>query len=55
MTNACNIFVGKPGSKHRCNNNIKMDIDEVGCMGMDMINLVQDAVLSRAFVGMRAS
>ena len=41
-------LVGKPEGKrplgslrHRCENNIKMDIQEVGCGGMDWIQVVQ--------------
>jgi len=43
------VLVGKPGGKrplgrlrHRCGDNIKMDLQEVGCGGMDWIELAQD-------------
>jgi hypothetical protein len=43
------VLVGKPMGnrqhgrpRHRCKNNIKMDIQEMGCGGMDWINLAQD-------------
>jgi len=43
------ILVGKPGGKrplgsprHRWEDNIKMDFQEVGCGGMDWIELAQD-------------
>jgi hypothetical protein len=43
------VLVGKPEEKrtlgrprHRWNNNIKMDLQEVGCGGMDWIGLAQD-------------
>jgi hypothetical protein len=41
--------VGKPEGerplgrqRRRCEDNIKMDLREIGCCGMDWINLVQD-------------
>jgi hypothetical protein len=47
--NAYTIFVGKPEGKrplgrpsHRWVDNIKMDLTEIGCDGMDFINLAQD-------------
>jgi len=43
------VLVGKPGGKrpmgrprHRWEDNIKMDLQEVGCGGMDWIELAQD-------------
>jgi hypothetical protein len=39
---------GKP--KHRWENNIKMDLQEVGCDGMDRIDLAQDRNRWRALV-----
>ena len=43
------VLVGKPGGKrplerprHRWEDNIKMDIQEVGCGGMDWIEQAQD-------------
>jgi hypothetical protein len=42
-------LVGKPEGKrplgrprHRWEDNIKVDLQEVGCMGMDWINMTQD-------------
>jgi hypothetical protein len=49
--------VGKPERKrppgrtrHRWEDNIKMDIREVGCWGMEWIELVQDRDRWQAFV-----
>jgi hypothetical protein len=46
---AYKVLVGKPEGKrllgrprHRWEDNIKMDIQEVGCGGMDWIDLAQD-------------
>jgi hypothetical protein len=43
------VLVGKPGGRrplgrprHRWEENIKMDLQEVGCGGMDWIDLAQD-------------
>ena len=50
-------MVGKPEEKrplgrhwHRYGNNIKMDLQEVGCGGVDWIELAQDRDRWRAFV-----
>jgi hypothetical protein len=49
--------VGKPGGKRslgrirrRWEDNIKMDLKEAGCGGMDWIELTQDGDRRRAFV-----
>jgi hypothetical protein len=46
---AYRVLVGKPGGKRplgrpkrRWDDNIKMDLQEVGCWGMDLIELAQD-------------
>ena len=43
------VLVGKPEgkrplgrSRRRCEDNIKMDLQKVGCEGMDWIELAQD-------------
>ena len=43
------VLVGKPEgkkplgrSRHRCDDNIKMDLQEMGCEGMDWIDVAQD-------------
>jgi hypothetical protein len=53
----CRVLVGKPGVKrplgrprHRWENNIKMDLQEEGCGGMDWIELAQDRDSWRALV-----
>jgi hypothetical protein len=45
----CRVLVGKPEgkrplerSRHRKENNVKMDLQEVGCEGMDRINVAHD-------------
>jgi len=51
------VLVGKPEGKrplgrssHRWEDNIKMDLQELGCGGMDWINLSQDRDRWRAVV-----
>ena len=47
------VLVGKTEGKrprHRWENNIKMDLQEVGCGGMDWIELAQDRDRWRAVV-----
>jgi hypothetical protein len=37
------VLLGKPGRpRHRWEDNIKMDLQEVGCGGVDWIELAQD-------------
>jgi hypothetical protein len=54
---ASRILVGKPEgkrplgrSRRRWENNIKMDLQEVGCEGRDWIDLAQNTDKRRAFV-----
>jgi hypothetical protein len=50
---ACRVLVGKPEGKrprHRWENNIKMYLQEVGCGGMDWIDLARDMDRRRALV-----
>jgi hypothetical protein len=51
------VLVGKPEGKkplgrprHRWEDNVRMDLQEVGCGGMDWIGLVQDRPMWRALV-----
>jgi len=51
------VLVGKPDGKkplgrpkHRWEDNIKMDLQEVGCEGMDLIDVAQDRERWRALV-----
>jgi hypothetical protein len=51
------VLVGKPGKKRplgrprrRWEDNIKMDLQEVGCGGMDWIEMAQDRDKWRALV-----
>jgi len=53
----CRVFVGKPEVKRplgrprrRWENNIEMDLQELGCGGMDSIELAQDKDRWRALV-----
>jgi len=53
----CRVLVGKPEGKrphgiprHRWEDNIKMDLQAVGCGCMDWIDLAQDRVRWRALV-----
>jgi hypothetical protein len=58
MRGAYRVLVGKPegrrpleGSRHRCEDNIKMDLREVGWGGgIDRIDLAQDRDRRRAVV-----
>jgi len=51
------VLVGKPEGKkppgrtrHRWKDNMKMDLQEVGCEGMDWINVLQDRDRRWAFL-----
>jgi len=53
----CRVLVGKPEGKrpfgrpkHRWEDNIKMHLQEVGCGGMDWIELAQERDRRRALV-----
>jgi hypothetical protein len=50
--NAYRLLVGKPlgRPRHRWVNNIKMDLLEIGCGGVDWIGLAYDRDKWRAFV-----
>jgi len=57
MRGVYRVLVGKPEGKrplgrprHRWENNIKMDLQEVGCGGMDWIELARDRDRWRALV-----
>jgi ribosome biogenesis protein Nip4 len=57
MRNTCNIFVGKPEGKRRLRrprrrweDNIKMDLGEIGFGDVDWIHLAQDRDRWRALV-----
>jgi hypothetical protein len=59
MRNVYRILVGKPEGKRplgrprrRWEDNIRMDLREIGCVGMDWIDLVQDRDQWRALVNM---
>jgi hypothetical protein len=51
------VMVRKPEGKrplgrarHRCEDNIEMDLQKLGCEGMELIEQAQDMDRSRAFV-----
>jgi hypothetical protein len=58
---AYRIFVGKPKGKRprgrimrrRKNNNIRADVKEIGCEGVNWIHLAQDTVQQMALVNMQ--
>ena len=57
MTGVYRVLVGKPEGKRpygrprrRWEDNIKMDLQEVGCEGMDWIELAQDRDRCRALM-----
>jgi hypothetical protein len=59
MRNAYKILVGKPEgkrplrrNKHRWEDNIRMDLMEIGWKGVDWIHLAQDRDQWKAFVNM---
>jgi len=56
-TGVCRVLLGKPEGKmplgrprRRWEDTIKMDLQEVGCWGMDWVDLAQDRDRWRAFV-----
>jgi hypothetical protein len=57
VRSVCRISIRKPenkkpleGPRYRCNNNIKMDFRETGCVGVDWIQLAQNRDRWRALV-----
>jgi hypothetical protein len=59
MRNTYKVLVGRPEvktplrrSRHRCEDNIKMDLKEIGWEVVDWIHLAQDRIQCRAVVNM---
>jgi hypothetical protein len=57
MRTACEILAGKPEGKksvgrprRRCDDNIKMDLKDIGLEGVDWIHLTQERVRTLEFV-----
>jgi hypothetical protein len=55
--NSHEVFVGKPEGKkplgrprHRCEDNVKTDLKDIGCEVVDLIHVVQDRIHWRAIV-----
>jgi hypothetical protein len=47
VRNECKIIVGKPAEKRprrRWDGNIKVDVREIGCEDLDLINLAVDRI-----------